>query len=120
MDKIIIAGLKTNAIIGVYEYEKTKKQPIELDITLLTDLSKSACSDDIDDTLDYANITQQVIAWIDQTKFQLMEKLAVHVAEKLLDIFPAKEVYLCLRKFPDNLENVAYTAVEIRRVNQNT
>jgi dihydroneopterin aldolase len=115
-DKIHIVGLKANAIIGVYESEKTSKQPIEFDIALLTNISKSAHSDDINDTLDYAEVTKQVLAWIDHTKFQLIEKLAVHIAEKLLDTFPpVEEVCLCLKKFPDGLEAVAYTAVEIRR-----
>ncbi|MDF3055713.1 MAG: folB [Gammaproteobacteria bacterium] len=114
LDKIFICGLKTNAIIGVYEEEKTIKQPIELDITFFTDISKAAHSDDVNDTLDYADVTQKVITWIDETKFELIEKLAEHIATRLIDAFPIQAVRLRLKKFPRGLQ-AAYTAVEIKR-----
>jgi dihydroneopterin aldolase len=113
MDKITLAKLKTDAIIGTYDYERTSKQPIELDITLYTDTSKAAASDDVANAVNYAEVAQQVIAWIDETQFQLIEKLASHIAEKLLDTFAVKEVKVCLRKFPKDIA-ADYVEVEVK------
>ena len=114
MDTIIISGLRLEAFIGIYEHEKIHPQSIELNLSLTTDISKAASTDNIQYALDYEKITLQIIEWVSQTKFQLIEKLADYIAEQLLQTFSIQTVQIRLKKFPPNLP-VGYMGVEIVR-----
>ena len=60
LDRILIEGLRFDCIIGINDWERVAKQPIEIDITLYADLSKAAGSDDVDDTVNYRTISRNV------------------------------------------------------------
>ena len=51
MDKIFIHALKTEAIIGIFDWERQVKQTVIVDIEISADIRKAALSDSIDDTL---------------------------------------------------------------------
>jgi FolB domain-containing protein len=53
MDKIFIHALKTEAIIGIFDWERQVKQTVLIDIEMSADIRKAALTDSIDDTLNY-------------------------------------------------------------------
>ena len=61
MDKIEIKNLKIAGRHGVYDYEKTQDRTFELDIVFFLDLSVACKSDNLEDTIDYAEIISVVI-----------------------------------------------------------
>jgi len=72
MDKIFIHALKTEAIIGIFDWERQVKQTVIVDLEFSADIRKAALSDSIDDTLDYKKVANQVLAFIEASQFHLV------------------------------------------------
>jgi len=85
MDKIYIRNLKLETLIGVYPDERTVKQYLILNITLSCDLHKAGASDNLDDTIDYKTIEDNVASAIINGEFCLIERIAEAVAEICLE-----------------------------------
>ncbi len=117
MDKIIINGLKLYAYHGVNPEEKEDGQFFVLDITCFLDLQKPCHSDNVEDTVSYAQVIKKVRAAFLQEKYDLLEKAAQVVADTVLENFPAVESVNVLLKKPQApvKADIAYTAVEITR-----
>ncbi len=98
MDKIFIHALKTEAIIGIFDWERQVKQTVIVDIEISADITKAALSDSIDDTLNYKRIAKRVLAFVEASQFHLVETLAEHIAMLLLDEFGGAWVGLSLSK----------------------
>jgi 7,8-dihydroneopterin aldolase/epimerase/oxygenase len=98
MDSIFIHALKTEAIIGIFDWERQVKQTVIVDIEIGADIRKAALSDSIDDTLNYKRVAKRVLAFVEESKFHLVETLAEHVAMLLLDEFGIAWVRLSLSK----------------------
>jgi dihydroneopterin aldolase len=98
MDKIFIHALKTEAIIGIFDWERQVKQTVVIDIEISADVAKAALSDSIDDTLNYKRIAKRVLAFVEESKFHLVETLAEHIAMLLLEDFGIAWVRLWLSK----------------------
>lgn len=87
MDIIFINELRIEAVIGVYDWERSIKQVVMLDIELATDIRNAARTDAIDDTLNYKAVAKRVSAFVEQSQYQLVESLAEHVAQLILSEF---------------------------------
>lgn len=98
MDIVFIRGLRLDAVIGIYDWERTIRQPIILDLELGTDIRPAATSDHIDDTLDYKAISKRLEAHVTGSSFQLVETLAESCAEILLNEFRVPWLKLRLNK----------------------
>ncbi|MGE0384452.1 MAG: dihydroneopterin aldolase [Gammaproteobacteria bacterium] len=83
MDIIYISDLRIKTVIGVFGWERQLKQTLVLDLELGTDIRKAAASDDIADTLDYKAVTRRSIAFVEESRFQLVETLAERLADLL-------------------------------------
>ena len=98
MDKIFIHALKTEAIIGIFDWERQVKQTVVVDIQISADIAKAALSDSIDDTLNYKRIAKRVLAFVEESKFHLVETLAERIAMLLLEDFGIDWVSITLSK----------------------
>ncbi len=83
MDIIFIQGLKTQAIIGIYDWERESRQPLIFDIEMSLPISAAASSDDINDTVDYAKASSEVIALVEQSSFELLESLTEAICQHI-------------------------------------
>ena len=98
-DEIFIQQLVVETIIGVLPNERVTRQPIELDIVLMTDISVAAESENLADTLNYAAIATGISDYVKTTQFQLIETLAESIVKWLWAFSPAiNQVSLVLRK----------------------
>jgi len=84
MDRIEIRGLRVHAHHGVYEAERRDGQTFVIDVTLGRDLSLPATSDDLADTVDYGALAQRLATAATETRFDLIEALAGHLADLVL------------------------------------
>ena len=84
MDLIQIRGLRVRGRHGVFEHERRNGQTFVVDVTLERDLSGPAASDALGDTVDYATLAQQVADAVANTRFDLIEALAGHIADLAL------------------------------------
>ena len=58
MDAIIIEGLKVDTVVGCFNWERQIIQPLMLDLNIRTNLEQAAQSDELEDTLNYAEICE--------------------------------------------------------------
>jgi dihydroneopterin aldolase len=98
MDKIFIHALKTETIVGIFDWERQVKQTVVMDIEFSADIRKAALSDSIDDTLNYKGVAKRVLAFVEESRFHLVETLAEHVAMLLLEEFGVSWVSITLSK----------------------
>jgi dihydroneopterin aldolase len=114
MDKIFIHALKTEAIIGIFDWERQVKQTVIVDIEISADIRKAALSDSIDDTLNYKRVAKRVLAFVEESKCHLVETLAEHVAMLILEDFGIAWVRISLSK-PGAIRNSRDVGVMLER-----
>lgn len=83
MDVITLAGLRTFGRHGANPGERDSEQPFDIDIRVEMDLSAAASSDELGDTLNYAELHQRVIGIVQSTSFLLLERLAAQVLHEI-------------------------------------
>lgn len=88
MNAINIKGLSVTARHGVLPEEKVNAQPFVFDISICCDTSAAALSDDVHDTVNYAEVCQLVTTFCENNSFNLIEKLAYGAAQKIAENFP--------------------------------
>ena len=98
MDKVFIEALEIECVIGIYDWERTIKQPIVLDIEMAFDNRVPAASDAIGDTLDYKAVSKRIIEYVGASSFGLVETLAERCAAIILEEFDVRHVRLKLSK----------------------
>jgi len=114
MDKIYIHALKTEAIIGIFDWERQVKQTILVDIEISADIRKAALSDSIHDTLNYKRVAKSVLAFVEGSQFHLVETLAEHIAMLILEDFRIAWVGISLSK-PGAIRNSRDVGVRLER-----
>jgi dihydroneopterin aldolase len=114
MDKIFIHALKTETIVGIFDWERQVKQTVVMDIEFSADIRKAALSDSIDDTLNYKRVAKRVLAFVDGSSFHLVETLAEHVAMLILEEFGVSWVCVSLSK-PGAIRNSRDVGVTLER-----
>ena len=116
MDRIEIMGLRVMTLVGVLAHERESAQPLEFDIVLEGDLRDAGSSDDLADTAHYGLVAERAAAIARETKDELLERLVHRIAEDALTIDRVEAVEVVCRKLrPPIAEDIAYTAVRIRR-----
>lgn len=87
MDIVFIEQLTVMTTIGVYDWEQTMRQRLVFDIEMGWDSRKAAVSDNVEDCLSYADVSQAIIEKVENERFALVERVAEEVAELLMTRF---------------------------------
>jgi len=82
-DQIHIKDLLLRTIVGINEEEQSNKQDVVINIILYTDHSPAG-SDDIDNVVNYRTIAKQTIQLVENSRFFLVEKMALEIANLCL------------------------------------
>jgi len=98
VDRIFLTALSAEAIIGIYDWEREVRQRVEVDLEMWMDLTAAAASDSIDDTLNYKAVAKRVLAFVQESRFRLVEALAGEIAQILLAEFPIERVRVTVHK----------------------
>ncbi|HEY9150722.1 MAG TPA: dihydroneopterin aldolase [Gammaproteobacteria bacterium] len=98
MDIIFLRDLRIDTIIGIYDWERSTRQTVSLDLEMATDIGKAAATDHIDDTLNYKAVAKRLIAFVGESEFQLVETLAERICALVLEEFQVPWVRLTLNK----------------------
>lgn len=83
MDRIFIEELTVFAQIGVYDWEQQIKQKLVFDLEMAWDCKQAAETDDVAYCLNYAEVSQVIIDYVESKPFLLIERVAYEVAELL-------------------------------------
>ena len=86
---------------GIAHYEVDPKHPANsgiIDLELASDVASGAATDQLEDALDYAAISQRVIAEVEASSYQLIETLAEHLAQLIRTDFAVPWLRLVVTK----------------------
>ncbi|MEM7118232.1 MAG: dihydroneopterin aldolase [Chloroflexota bacterium] len=115
MDKVIIKDLLMRGIVGINPDERVKKQDILVNVVAFTDIRTAAASDNIDDALNYKEITKRIIRHVEEESADfLVEKLVTDLARIILSEFNVERVQVRLEK-PTALRFARSVGIEIER-----
>ncbi|PJG83590.1 dihydroneopterin aldolase [Caviibacterium pharyngocola] len=82
-DRIFIEELVVFAQIGVYDWEQQIKQKLVFDIEMAWDARRAAKTDDVAYCLNYAEVSEFILDYVQSKPFLLIERVAYEVAEQL-------------------------------------
>jgi dihydroneopterin aldolase len=105
-DRLIIERLEFQGHCGVSDPECETAQPMAVDLALTFDMARAAATDDLHDTVDYIQVTEQVLAIAQTERFRLLETLAERLAQVILHGFAVSEVELWVRKLKPPVRGV--------------
>jgi dihydroneopterin aldolase len=116
-DRIELRGLRLVGIVGVLPEERTRAQPLEVDLDLHLDVSAAGRSDALGDTVDYGAVCELVAEVVDALHPQLLERLCEVLAERMLAADDRIDVVdVSVRKLrPPVPHQLASSGVRVRR-----
>ncbi|BCW73910.1 MULTISPECIES: dihydroneopterin aldolase [unclassified Arthrobacter] len=98
MDRITLTGVTAVGHHGVFDFERREGQPFVVDAVLHLDFTEAAKSDDVRDTAHYGEVAQRITDWISGEPLNLIEALAVRIADSLLSEFKLQAVDITVHK----------------------
>ncbi|MEN8624854.1 dihydroneopterin aldolase [Psychrobacter proteolyticus] len=113
-DVVFIKGLKIEAVIGVFDWERAITQPLLIDIALETDISRAAVSDDVSDALSYKEVCDDVSEWCKEIQAKLLEHLAGQISDKIFAKYDCQKITLSIAK-PTAIAQADAVGVQITR-----
>ena len=120
MDKIHLREISCLSRIGVTEEERSTPQEILLDLVLYLDLEEAAQTDDLEQTVDYRELVEEVRDAVSQNSYRLLEALARAVCQTALRDRRVSTVEVKAYKSPDVLRGVLRdVAAEMTRMGGN-
>ena len=118
MDKIVIKGLNILAKHGVNPDEKINKQRFIIDCKIYIKEKQAFFFDNLDKTVNYAQVCKNIKETVEDHSFNLIEKLSEEISKSLFlrfeDIYKLK---LTVKKpdAPINFVKFKYVGVKIKR-----
>lgn len=94
MDKIRLDHMTFYGTHGVLSEENRLGQRFYVDLELRLDLKKATQSDDLHDSVNYAEVYEIVKKEVEQTQVNLIETLAENIAQRILSTFSIFEVWV--------------------------
>lgn len=116
-DYIEIKNLQIFAHHGVFKEENTLGQPFVVSALLYMDLSKAGLSDELDKSVNYAQVCEEIEIAMTEKTFNLIEAAAEYTARRILVRFPLIDsVRLTIKKpHAPVLKPLDFAAVTINR-----
>lgn len=83
-DRISLKGISAKGFHGVLDFEKRDGQTFVVDVEMEVDLAPAGTSDDLADTVNYAEVAGDIVDLIAGESLDLIESLADRIAAKVL------------------------------------
>ncbi len=118
-DRIELRGVRATGFHGVLPHEQDEGQEFVVDVVLgVPPMSAAARSDDLRDTVDYGAVAQAVVDVVTGPSKQLIESLAVAIAQRCLALGDVRSVQVSVHKphapIPVPFDDVAVTITRTR------
>ena len=81
---IRIKNLHVRTIIGFNPEERVNRQDVIINLQIEVDVSKAVSTDHEDDIYNYKAITKTIIAFVSESKYNLLEKLTHEVLQLVM------------------------------------
>lgn len=97
-DTIFIDNIRTQAIIGIHDFEQALPQKLLISVALGTDICRAAETDEVQYALDYDAISRFIDKTVQTSRFALLESLATHLVAALFEHFSMQSIKLTIQK----------------------
>lgn len=87
-DYIFIDNLRVQCVVGIHPWEQAQPQPLEFSLKLFCHFEPIFKSAELNDSIDYAAVSQLIEHQCQAQSHQLIETLAADVLQQLFDRFP--------------------------------
>ncbi len=116
MDYLRVQGISCEARLGVSRKERRELQFIRVDLSAGLDMEAAANTDDLELTVDYAQLIRRVQKTVRDHECYLLESLAQHLCRSVLTDSRIREVTVQVYKFPENLrDEIDQVSIEMTR-----
>lgn len=112
-DTISICDLEVFFRVGVPKAERARPQRLLVSVDMARDFANAAAADDLHATIDYHAVARRIQQFGQGRSWQLIETLAVEIAETILREFHAPAVTVEVKKFA--LPEARHVSVRTRR-----
>lgn len=102
---VFIEDLVLLCHIGITPEERKKQQKIVVSVYMHSDMEKAAVTDDLNETVNYSTIRSQLLKMAQDSRFNLLEKLAAKIADICLSDCHVMNVKVIVKK-PQRYEDV--------------
>jgi 7,8-dihydroneopterin aldolase/epimerase/oxygenase len=114
-DEVRVHGLRVDAPVGVFDFEKGILQTLLFDLVCGCDLQAPGASDDIADAIDYDGLAEVARSVCRARHHELIESIASEVAQEILVKNPAVRWTEVAVHKPGAVADAASVSVRIRR-----
>ncbi|WP_459548950.1 dihydroneopterin aldolase [Nocardia sp. X0981] len=97
-DRIELRGLRVFGYHGVYEHERRDGQEFVVDLTVWTDISAAAATDDLARTVDYGALADLAVRIVQGPPRDLIETVAAEIADRVRAVPGVADVEVTLHK----------------------
>jgi dihydroneopterin aldolase len=98
LDAIEITGIRCYGYTGYFPEEQVLGQWFEVDLTIWMDLSVTGSDDQLENTLNYADVVERVTNLLETSRFKTIEKLNAVIIDAVLAFEPVQKVHSRLVK----------------------
>jgi dihydroneopterin aldolase len=89
LDQVQLTGMLMSCVIGIFPAERSRKQPVTIDMCLYLDTRRAARSTNINDTIDYAGAVKEISFILEHCEFQLIETAVEAICRHFLLTYQA-------------------------------
>ncbi len=119
LDRITVTGVRARGYHGVFDHERRDGQEFRVDVVLgVASMDRAAQTDDLVHTVDYGAIALGIVAIVEGEAVNLIETLAVRIAEHCLVLPAVAAVSITVHKpqapIPVPFDDVAVTVTRSR------
>lgn len=113
MSRITIVDLEVFYRIGVTEEERAKPQRLLITVEMAFDFATASMSDRVEKTINYFDVSQEILKFGDGRSWKLVEKLVANIADHVMAKFRPEAVTVEIKKFP--IPQARYVSVVLTR-----
>jgi len=114
VDTVFIESLEVDTVIGAYDWERTIRQNLLVDVQMGWDNRRCAADDALHLALDYAAVSARINSFAQNSSFELVETFAERLAALLMTEFNIPWLRLKVTK-PGAVASARGVGVEIER-----
>lgn len=113
MSKIIISDLEVAYCVGVTDEERAKPQRLLVTVDMTYDFTSAAVSDRIEKTINYADVSQDLLKYGDGRNWKLLERLVTNMTDHIMAKYKPQAVTVEIKKF--SIPQARHVSVSLTR-----
>ncbi len=79
-----VKNIRCRTIVGAYDWERNVTQDIIINFSVEYDATNVINSDNLDDTLNYCELAEEIVEKVEKTEFFILEKLVSFILDIIM------------------------------------